>query len=44
VLYNNFEIVKLEEFRKPEIKEWFYHVQCPEGFYKWRWGERISKG
>lgn len=38
--YNNFEIVKLEEFRKPEVEEWFYHlVQYPEGFYKWRWGD-----
>jgi len=24
--YNNFEIVKLEEFRKPEVKEWFCHL------------------
>ncbi|KIJ93034.1 glycosyltransferase family 15 protein [Laccaria amethystina LaAM-08-1] len=29
--YNNFEIVKLEEFRKPEVKEWLYHlIQYPE--------------
>lgn len=31
--YNNFEIVKLEEFKKPEVEEWFYHlVQYPAGF------------
>ena len=38
--YNNFEIVKLEAFRKPAVKEWLHHLaQYPEGFYKWRWGE-----
>ena len=38
--YNNFEIVKLEAFRKPEVKKWLYHLaQYQEGFYKWRWGE-----
>ena len=31
--YNNFEIVKLEEFKKPEVEEWFYHlVQYPASF------------
>jgi mannosyltransferase len=36
----NFEIVKLEAFRRPEVKEWLDAIaNHPEGIFKWRWGK-----
>ena len=33
MIYNNFETVKLEEFRKLAVEEWVYHlVQYPASF------------
>ena len=38
--YNNFEIVKLEAFRRPEIKRWLDELMSdPERVFKYRWGE-----
>ena len=40
--YNNFEIVRLERFRAPDIKAWTDEVmKVPERVYKYRWGECI---
>jgi mannosyltransferase len=40
--YNNFEIVKLEAFRRPDVRRWLDEVMSvPERVYKYRWGERI---
>jgi len=37
---NNFEIVRLESFRRPKVKEWLDELMSvPERVYKWRWGE-----
>lgn len=37
--YNNFEIVKLEAFRRPDVREWLEEVQRdPKNIYKYRWG------
>jgi mannosyltransferase len=37
--YNNFEIVRLERFRQPDIRRWLNEVaSVPERFYKYRWG------
>ena len=37
--YNNFEIVKLEAFRRPDVQEWHDEImKRPERIYKWRWG------
>lgn len=37
--YNNFEIVDLEAFRRPDVKAWLDEVKSvPERTYKWRWG------
>jgi mannosyltransferase len=36
---NNFEIVHLDAFRKPEIRKWFQEIKSvPERIYKYRWG------
>lgn len=41
--YNNFEIIRLESFRRPDIKEWFEEILTdPKRFYKYRWGELFS--
>jgi mannosyltransferase len=38
-IYNNFEIVRLERFRQPDIQGWLKEVSSvPERFYKYRWG------
>ena len=37
----NLEIVDLDAFRRPDIREWLDAIErYPEGIYKWRWGER----
>ena len=37
----NLEIVNLDAFRRPDIREWLDAIErYPEGIYKWRWGER----
>jgi mannosyltransferase len=39
----NFEIVKLEAFRRPDVKEWLDAIEAyPEGIFKWRWGKRTD--
>ena len=41
--YNNFEIVKLEAFRRPDVQEWLEEVMSdPKRAYKYRWGLWIS--
>ena len=41
--YNNFEIVRLEAFRTPQIREWFAEiVSVPERIYKYRWGQSAA--
>ncbi|KAF9514053.1 glycosyltransferase family 15 protein [Hydnum rufescens UP504] len=38
--YNNFEIVKLEAFRRPDVHKWLTEVmRDPERVYKYRWGD-----
>ncbi|THH09095.1 hypothetical protein EW145_g2248 [Phellinidium pouzarii] len=38
--YNNFEIVKLEAFRRPDVREWLDEIErVPERIYKYRWGD-----
>ncbi|THH33311.1 hypothetical protein EUX98_g938 [Antrodiella citrinella] len=38
--YNNFEIVRLEAFRTPEVRAWLDEVKrVPERIYKYRWGD-----
>ena len=40
IYYNNFEIVRLDEFRRADIRRWFEYLESdPERIYKWRWGE-----
>jgi mannosyltransferase len=40
LIYNNFEVVRLERFRQPDVREWMKEVaSVPERFYKYRWGE-----
>ena len=37
--YNNFEIVKLESFRRPDVRAWLDEImRVPERIYKYRWG------
>jgi mannosyltransferase len=37
--YNNFEIVKLEAFRRPDVQEWLSEVMSdPKRAFKYRWG------
>ncbi len=37
--YNNFEVVKLASFRRPEVKAWLDDLNSdPERVFKWRWG------
>ncbi|KAI5117395.1 hypothetical protein M0805_007786 [Coniferiporia weirii] len=38
--YNNFEIVKLEAFRRPDVQAWLNEVKrVPERIFKYRWGD-----
>ena len=37
--YNNFEVVKLDAFRRPDVQEWLDEIMSePERVYKLRWG------
>lgn len=37
--YNNFEIVRVDTFRRPDIREWLDEIQRdPMHIYKYRWG------
>ena len=39
----NFEIVKLEVFRRPDVREWLDAIEAyPEGIFKWRWGKTFN--
>lgn len=39
IYFNNFEIVKLDAFRRPEVREWLDEIlRVPERVYKYRWG------
>jgi mannosyltransferase len=41
--YNNFEIVRLERFRQPDVQRWLKEVaSVPERIYKYRWGASTS--
>lgn len=38
--YNNFEVVKLDAFREPEVKRWLDEVMSdPMRVFKYRWGK-----
>lgn len=40
---NNFEVVKLAAFRRPDVKAWLDELtSVPERWYKYRWGESLS--
>jgi mannosyltransferase len=40
MFYNNFEIVKLDRFRGPEVQHWLREVaSVPTRFFKYRWGK-----
>ncbi|KAF9514055.1 glycosyltransferase family 15 protein [Hydnum rufescens UP504] len=40
--YNNFEIVKLEAFRRPDVQEWLTEVmRDPKRAYKYRWANAV---
>ena len=41
--YNNLEIVRLEAFRRPDVRAWLEEVQRdPKNIYKYRWGALIG--
>lgn len=43
--HNNFEIVKLEAFRRPDVMAWLDELMSvPERAYKWRWGKFFPGG
>jgi len=38
--HNSFEVVRLDAFRRKDVKAWFDELQSvPERFYKYRWGD-----
>lgn len=40
--YTNFEMVRLEAFRRSDVSEWLEALKAyPEGFFKWRWGQSL---
>jgi mannosyltransferase len=40
----NFEIVKLDAFRRPDVKEWLEAIsEYPEGIFKLGWGKSLSR-
>lgn len=41
---NNFEIVKLEAFRRPVVANWLKDLMSvPERIFKWRWGQSFNQ-
>lgn len=41
--YNNFEIVRLDAFRRPEVTTWLDDLMSdPLRIFKWRWGTSLS--
>ncbi len=41
--YNNFEVVKLEQFRRPDVRLWLDEImKDPLRIFKYRWGKRLS--
>lgn len=41
--YNNFEVVKLEQFRRPDVRHWLDEIMSdPLRIFKYRWGKRLS--
>jgi hypothetical protein len=37
--FNNFEVMKLEFFRRPNVRQWIEEVDRTNGIFKYRWGD-----
>jgi hypothetical protein len=37
--YNNFEVMKLKFFRRPNIRQWVEEIDRTNGIFKYRWGD-----
>src|ERR1700722_5300935 len=44
IYYNNFELVRLDAFRRPDVTRWLNHLtSVPERIFKNRWGKPFSQ-
>ncbi|CAF4209425.1 unnamed protein product [Rotaria sp. Silwood2] len=41
--YNNFEVSKVEFFRREEVRRWVYAIDSTHGIFKYRWGDAILR-
>ncbi|CAF0997989.1 unnamed protein product [Adineta ricciae] len=41
--YNNFEIIKMEFFRRKEIRQWIESIDSTNGIFHYRWGDAILR-
>jgi hypothetical protein len=41
--YNNFEVIKMEFFRRKEIRHWIESIDSTNGIFYYRWGDAILR-
>jgi hypothetical protein len=41
--YNNFDVIKVEFFRRSEIRQWIDAVDNTYGIFKYRWGDAVLR-
>jgi len=41
--YNNFEVIKMEFFRRKEIRHWIENIDSTNGIFYYRWGDAILR-
>ena len=41
--FNNFEIVRMEFFRRPDVRQWIDYVDQSWGIFRYRWGDAILR-
>lgn len=41
--FNNFEVIKMEFFRRQEIRQWIENIDSTNGIFYYRWGDAILR-
>ncbi len=41
--YNNFEVIKMEFFRRKEVRHWIESIDSTNGIFYYRWGDAIFR-
>ena len=41
--YNNFEVVKVEFFKREDVRRWVEAIDATQGIFKYRWGDAVLR-